>query len=99
MAVATATPETRPEIGAPEDCVRDHREQQHHSDRCAHPTASSSLAEAPSVSALGPYGVSRSVKPPALRNRLLIPRSTKINAVPTRAYKSTTAMNMIHTPV
>jgi hypothetical protein len=39
------------------------------------------------------------MKPPPLRNRRLMPRSTRIAVVPTAAYKITTAKNMIHTPV
>jgi hypothetical protein len=38
------------------------------------------------------------VKPPALRKRLLIERSTKIVVAPSKAYKITTAMKVIQTP-
>ena len=41
--------------------------------------------------------MSRSVNPPALRNRLLIPRSTNINVTPTEAYKITTVRQVPRT--
>jgi hypothetical protein len=91
-------PEASPEIGAAEDRVRNYRKQQYYGDRGAQPTGSSDLADT-SVNVLGPYGVSRSMKPPPLWNRRLMPRSTRIAVVPTAAYKITTAKNMIHTPV
>src|SRR5215203_7283851 len=91
-------PEARSKVGTPEHRVGDHGQQQHHGDRCAHPSTSLALADTV-ASAVGPYGVSSSLNPPASRNLLLIPRSTKMVAVPTSAYKMTTAKKVIHTPV
>jgi hypothetical protein len=51
-------PKTSPEVGASEDCVRDHGYQQDSSYRSTHPTVSPAPAETSSASALGPYGVS-----------------------------------------
>ena len=51
-------PEARPKVGAPEDRVRDHGQQQHHATAVL--TRPPLLLPRPttSVSALGPYGVS-----------------------------------------
>jgi len=56
------------------------------------------MADASWLSARAVRGV-KIGKPPALRKRLLMPRSTKIVVAPTRAYKITAAKKVIHTPV
>src|SRR5215211_1599157 len=91
-------PEPGPEVGAAEDRIGHHGQEQHPGDGGAHRTGSSSAVTGTGGS-LGPYGTSCSAGPSARRNRLLIPRSTRIVVVPTTAYRTTTARKVIQTPV
>ena len=77
-------PEPGPEVGATEHRIGHHGQEQHRGDGGAHRTGSSS-AGAGTGGSLGPYGTSCSAGPSARRNRLLIPRSTRIVVMPTAA--------------
>src|SRR5512144_465868 len=74
-------PEARPEVSTAEDGVRHQGEKEDQGDCGAHRIASSWPGV--TTGARGPYGVSSSVKPPARRKRLLIPRRTRTVVIPT----------------